>query len=98
MRFRRTAWAAIAAACLAASGCGSIASRTNALSHERILSKTGGVPGLSPADPNLVDRRAEGTNAWATRKDRSGRTRACAVNGGNLLSFGMTRPPVCQTR
>lgn len=98
MRFRTLACTAIAATCVAATGCSSLASRTNSLSDERILSETGGVLGLSPADLTLLDRRTEGTNTYVTLKDKSGKTHACTVNGGNLLSFGMTNPPVCQTR
>ena len=98
MRSRTLVWTAIAAACLAAAGCSSIASRTNSLSDERILSETGGVLGLSPSDLTLVERRTAGTNTYVTLKARNGKTYACTVNGGNLLSFGMTNPPICQPR
>jgi hypothetical protein len=27
-----------------------------------------------------------------------GKTYACTVNGGNLFSFGMTNPPVCNPK
>ena len=46
----------------------------------------------------LIERRTEGTNTYVTLKARNGKTYACTVNGGNLLSFGMTNPPVCQPR
>lgn len=98
MYFRTFIRPTIAAACLAVVGCSSIASRTNSLSDDRILSETSGVLGLSPADITLIDRRTEGTNTYVTLKSRTGKTYACTVNGGNLLSFGMTNPPVCQPR
>jgi len=98
MRSRSLAWHALALGCLSAAGCSSIASRTNTLSDERILSETGGVLGLSPSELTIAERRTEGTNTYVTLKARNGRTYACTVNGGNLLSFGMTNPPVCQSR
>ena len=98
MRFRTLACTILAVACVATLGCSSIASRTNSLSDERILSETGGVLGLSPSDLTLVERRTEGTNTFVTLKARNGKTYACTVNGGNLLSFGITNPPVCRPR
>ena len=98
MRFRTLACTSLAAFCLANLGCSSIASCTNSLSDERILSETGGVLGLSPSELTLIERRTEGTNTYVTLKARNGKTYACTVNGGNLLSFGMTNPPVCQPR
>lgn len=98
MRFRTLAWNALALGCLTAVGCSSIASRTNTLSDERILSETGGVLGLSPTELTIAERRTEGTNTYVTLKASNGKTYACTVNGGNLLSFGMTNPPVCQPR
>jgi hypothetical protein len=98
MRLRSLAWHAAAIACLATAGCSTIASRTNSLSDERILSETGGVRGLSPSELTLVERRTEGTNTYVTLEARNGKRYACTVNGGNLLSFGMTNPPVCKQR
>lgn len=98
MHVRTLAWLSAAIACLATAGCSSIASRTNSLSDERILSETGGALGLSPSSLTIVERRTEGTNTYVTLKAQNGTTYACTVNGGNLLSFGMTNPPVCQQR
>lgn len=78
--------------------CSAVATKTNTLSDERILSETGGVLGLSPSDLTLVDRRTEGVNTYVTLKASNGKTYACTVNGGNLFSFGMTNPPVCNAR
>lgn len=79
-------------------GCSAVATKTNTLSDERILSETGGVLGLSPSDLTLVERRTQGVNTYVTLKARDGKTYACTVNGGNLFSFGMTNPPVCNAR
>nr|WP_298130102.1 hypothetical protein [uncultured Pseudoxanthomonas sp.] len=79
-------------------GCAAVATKTNTLSDERILSETGGVLGLSPSELTLVERRTEGVNTYVTLKTSGGKTYACTVNGGNLFSFGMTNPPVCNAR
>ena len=79
-------------------GCAAVATKTNTLSDERILSETGGVQGLSPSELTLVERRTEGVNTYVTLKTNSGKTYAGTVNGGNLFSFGMTNPPVCNAR
>ena len=54
--------------------------------------------GLSPSELTLVERRTEGVNTYVTLKASNGKTYACTVNGGNLFSFGMTNPPVCNAR
>ena len=79
-------------------GCAAVATKTNTLSDERILSETGGVLGLSPSELTLVERRTEGVNTYVTLKASNGKTYACTVNGGSLFSFGMTNPPVCNPR
>lgn len=98
MSLRFLSLSATVVGCLALSGCGAIASKTNNLTDERILSETGGVLGLAPADLTLVERRTEGVNTYVTLQAKNGKTYACTVNGGNLLSFGMTNPPICTAR
>ena len=95
MNIRSLAFVALAVGCVFLGGCSAIATKTNSLTDADILSKTSGVLGLSPSDLTLVNRRTEGVNTYATIKANSGKTYACTVNGGNLLSFGMTNPPVC---
>lgn len=89
------AWLVIAVSLTA---CSAVATKTNTLSDERILSETGGILGLSPSELTLVERRTEGVNTYVTLKASNGKTYACTVNGGNLFSFGMTNPPVCTAR
>jgi len=98
MRLRHLAWTTTAISCLVAAGCTLITSRTNMLSDDRILSETGGVLGLSPSELTITERRTEGTNTYVILKAHNGKTYSCTVNGGNLLSFGMTNPPTCQPR
>lgn len=92
------AWSVALAGCLIVTGCSAVATKTNTLSDERILSETGGTLGISPSDLTLVDRRTEGVNTYVTVKTKDGKTFACTVNGGNLFSFGMTNPPICTAR
>ncbi|MDH7453089.1 hypothetical protein QF205_08395 [Luteimonas composti] len=80
---------------LALSGCTSLASGTNSLSDDRIRSESAGALGYDPAELTLVSRRTEGTNTYASLKAADGKEFTCIINGGNLLSLGMTNPPAC---
>jgi hypothetical protein len=80
------------------SGCGSIASSTNSLSDDRLKTEAAGSIGLSPGDLSLLNRRTEGTNTFYAVKARDGKEYNCVINGGNLLSFGMTNPPNCKRK
>lgn len=79
-------------------GCSSIAANTNMLSDDQLLSKSAGGLGYSPSDLQLLDKRVSGTETYATLKARDGKEYTCIINGGNLLSFGMTNPAICQPR
>lgn len=98
MSLRIIACGAITIACVYATGCSAVATKTNTLTDERILSETGGVLGLPPAELTLVERNTQGLNTYVTIRDKNGKTYACTVNGGNLFSFGMTNPPICNPR
>lgn len=79
-------------------GCSSIAGSTNSLSDDRLKSEAAGALGLSPSDLTLLNRRTEGTNTFYAVKGKDGKEFACTLNGGNLLSFGMTNPPSCSRK
>ncbi|TWH99383.1 hypothetical protein IP90_03122 [Luteimonas cucumeris] len=81
-----------------ATGCASLASSTNMLSDEDIVSQTAGAIGYPPAEVTLVSRRTEGVNTYVELQTRDGKPYTCIVNGGNLLSMGMTNPPVCNKK
>jgi hypothetical protein len=83
---------------LQAAACSSIAQKTNNLSDDKIKSQTGGALGYMPEDLTLVSRRTEGTNTYVALKAKDGKEFNCIVNGGNLLSMGMTNPPVCSPK
>lgn len=85
----------VAAAC---SGCASLATSTNTLSDDRIKSESSGALGYSPEELSLVSRRTEGVNTYVNLKAKDGKEFTCIINGGNLLSFGMTNPPMCNRK
>ena len=79
-------------------GCGALAGNTNMLTDERIRSEVGGALGVRAEEVTIVDRRTEGTNTYVNVKTGNRQSHACIINGGNMLSFGMTNPPVCSRR
>lgn len=93
--------AKLSSACLASlliAGCSSIASGTNTLTDDRIKSETSGALGYSPEDLTIVSRRTEGVNTYVALQTRDKNEFNCIINGGNLLSFGMTNPPMCSRK
>lgn len=83
---------------LALAGCSAIATKTNMLDDDKIRSQSAGVLGYEPADLTVVTRRTEGTNTYATLKARDGKEFTCLINGGNLLTMGLTNPPMCSRK
>jgi hypothetical protein len=79
-------------------GCSTVASSTNMLSDDKIKSETAGTLGVSPSQLTILNRRTEGTNTYVVLKSSNGQEHACTINGGNLLSFGMVNPPVCNKK
>lgn len=79
-------------------GCGTLAGNTNMLTDERIRSEVGGALGVKAEEVTIVDSRTEGTNTYVNVKTGNRQSHACIINGGNMLSFGMTNPPVCSRR
>jgi len=90
-----TVCSVLAALTFALSGCSTLASNTNSLTDERIRSESAGALGYDPAELTLVGRRTEGTNTYANLKTADGKEFTCIINGGNMLSLGMTNPPSC---
>lgn len=88
-------YAALAALAFGLAGCSSLASSTNSLTDERIRSESAGALGYGPDELTLVSRRTEGTNTYANLKAEDGKEFTCIINGGNMLSFGMTNAPSC---
>lgn len=90
----------IAALCaaIALAGCSTIAEKTNFVSDESLKSQSAGAIGVTPEELTLVSRRTQGTNTYAVLRTRDKKEYACTVNGGNLLTMGMTNPPSCNRR
>lgn len=83
---------------LALNGCASIAGSTNTLTDDKIKSQTSGVLGYSPDDLTITSRRTEGTNTYVNLQVKDKKEFTCVINGGNLLTFGMTNPPICSKK
>lgn len=95
---RRVRFGAALAMAAAVSACSTVAEKSNMLSDDRVVTESAATLGLAPADLKLVSRQTSGTNTFAVLRARDGKEFSCTINGGNLLSFGMTNPPVCQRR
>lgn len=89
-------FASLAAVALA--GCNAVATKTNTLTDEKIKSNTAGTLGYQPDDLTITNRRTEGVNTYVNLKAKDGKEFTCVINGGNLLSFGMTNPPSCSKK
>ncbi len=75
---------------IALSGCAS-----TILSDDRIKTNTASALGVSPDQITISDRKYDGmTNTYYTAS-AAGRTYACTINGGTVISMGITNPPTC---
>ena len=83
---------------LVLTGCNTIAAKTNVLDDDKIKSQSAGALGYEPSQLTLVSRRTEGVNTYANLKTSDGKEFVCIINGGNLLSMGMTNPPACNKK
>lgn len=72
------------------SGCAS-----TILSDDRLISNTAGVLGVPQNELTITNRREETPNTYYIATTKSGKKYACVINGGNMLTFGMTNPPSC---
>ena len=90
-----TAIFGIASLICALSGCSTIAEKTNVLSDESIKSSASGTLGYQPNELTITDRRVDGTNTYVNLIASNKKEYSCVINGGNILSFGMTNPAQC---
>lgn len=79
-------------------GCSSIAASTNILSDSDILSMSAGGLGYPVSELQIMDKRINGTDTYVALRARDGKDYTCVINGGNLLSFGMTNPAICRSK
>lgn len=81
---------ALALAPIALSGCANAI-----LSDDRIKTNTASALGVSPDQITISDRKYDGmTNTYYTAS-AAGRSYACTINGGTVISMGITNPPTC---
>jgi hypothetical protein len=79
-------------------GCSTVAEKTNMMSDADVKAKVAGTLGYSAETMTLLNRRTDGTNTYVTVRAADKKEFACTVNGGNLLSMGITNPPDCRAR
>ena len=90
MRFIRSA---LTLAPVALAGCAS-----SILSDYRIKANTASALGVQPNQVTISGRNYDGmTNTYYTAST-GGRTYSCTINGGTVLSMGITNPPTCAPR
>ncbi len=83
---------------LIAAGCATVAENTTVISDERLVSQSAGALGYSPSDLTITSRRTEGVNTYVDLKAKDKKEFTCVINGGNLLTFGVTNPPQCNRK
>jgi hypothetical protein len=54
--------------------------------------------GYPVSELQIMDKRINGTDTYVTLRARDGKDYTCVINGGNLLSFGMTNPTICRSK
>jgi len=88
----------ITATALMTTACSTVAEKTNMLSDADLVTKASGVLGVDYSEVSLLSKHMDGTNTYFQVKQKGGRIFNCQVNGGNLLSFGMTNPTSCMPK
>lgn len=83
---------------LTLAGCSTIAEKTTVISDENLVSQSAGALGYSPKDLTITSRRTEGTNTYVDLKAKDKKEFTCIINGGNILTFGVTNPPQCNRK
>lgn len=76
-------------------GCAVVAEKTNMLSDEKIVAQSANALGFATGDLTLVSRTVDGTNTYVNLKYKNKQEYTCIINGGNILTMGMTNPPSC---
>ena len=68
------------------------------LSDQRIKEETAGVLGVSADQVAIENRHQEMTNTYYVARTSTGLAYACIINGGNIMTFGMTNPATCNIK
>jgi outer membrane murein-binding lipoprotein Lpp len=79
-------------------GCSSVAAKTNILSESDLLSKSAGALGYPVSELQILEQRVNGADTYVALMARGGKYYSCVINGGNLLSLGMTNPAIFRSK
>ena len=82
----------ILCAALCLSGC------VSTLSDDRIREETGAAIGVPASQITITNIRHEMTNTFYDAATPSGAQYACTLNGGNVMTLGMTNPAICNRK
>lgn len=82
----------------ALSGCAVVAEKTNFLNDDDVRRASARAIGMQPDEVKIVSRTTEGTNTYAVIQAKNGKSYACTINGGNILTAGMINPPTCTAK
>jgi UDP-N-acetylglucosamine enolpyruvyl transferase len=88
----RATYALVFVGVLGLSGC------VSTLSDDRIREETSAALGVPAGEITISNVRQEMTNTFYTATTRSGAQYACILNGGNIMTLGMTNPAVCNRK
>jgi hypothetical protein len=78
----------------ALSGCAS-----QLLTEDRLLSNTADVLFVKPSDLTITERKEKVPNTfYVATINKTGRQYNCIVNGGSVLTLGITNPPMCNPK
>jgi hypothetical protein len=79
----------VGAVMLLLSGC------VSTLTPARVREETSAVIGVPADEIAISNQRQEMINTFYTATTRSGERYACTLNGGNIMTLGMTNPATC---
>ena len=65
------------------------------LTPDRVREETSAAIGVPADEITVSNQRQEMTNTFYTATTRSGERYACTLNGGNIMTLGMTNPAIC---
>ena len=74
------------------------ACQSTILPDDKVKSETARVLNVTPDQVAISNRHSEGISDTSYIASAAGRTYACTINGGTVLSLGMSNAPVCTPR
>lgn len=71
---------------------------TKLLSDDRLRTNTGGAIGVPSDELSIGNRSEQFPNTYYTVTTKAGEEYSCIINGGNVLTWGMVNPPMCNKK